>query len=130
MTGLILVLYKINWYIFTIYSNMNDMENVYYLYRFHFKETTMSYLTVYILHWCILAIHSCMIHSESVDYLHESRNEKLIESIHSFYNGIWLCKSLILRQNFCFCLYNNLLFIPIMQACPSQGHVKRIYLCA
>jgi uncharacterized membrane protein len=96
MTGIFFLLYRVNWYIFKIYSSVTSTENVYYLHRVHFKETTLSYLTIYILHWCILAVYSCMVHSEVVYCLHESRHVKLIDSIHSFYNGVWLCESLML----------------------------------
>ena len=69
-------------------------------------------------------LYSIMCSSESVFCLHESQDEKLIGSVHSFFNGVLLCKSSILKQNFQICLYNNLLHIPYNIGSSSSGICK------
>ena len=81
---LLWMLYKINWFMFTSRSNTSEMEYVYNLHNFHFKEIHTSCRTVLVLYWYILAFNCQMSYMESVYCLHKSQREKFIDSVHIF----------------------------------------------
>lgn len=122
-TGYIVLLYNINWYMITVYSNASEMECMYNLHNFQYKETHASFRMVPILYWYIMALYTQMSYLESVYYIHQSRPEKFfIDSVYAYCHEVLLCKSPSMQTKYiCICSCNNSWHLAI-QVCLQQGY--------
>ena len=97
MTTLLWMLYKINWFMFTVYSNTSEMEYMYYLHNFHYKKMYTLFWRVHIIHWYLVALYLQMRVTRSL------LTSFVLKCCHVSLAG---CK-----PNVCICLYNNALSI-------------------
>lgn len=114
MTALLWMLYNINWFMFTVYSNTSEMENVYSSHNFHFKEIHTSCRMVLVLYWYIMAFNCQMSFMESVYCLHKSQTEKFIDSVYVFCLEVLSGKSPEIRTKYLYSIYLYDNALPIM----------------
>jgi len=84
MTTLLCMLYKINWFMFTVYSNTSEVEYVFNSHNFHIQEIHTSCRRMLVLYWYIMAFSCQMNYMESVYCLDETQSITFIDSVSIF----------------------------------------------
>ena len=79
MIKLMLAIYNICWYIFDIYSNVNNTEYMYFSHMLRYNVMTTPFWMTYTLYWYTAAIYSSMSYTESMYCLHNFPPENIID---------------------------------------------------